>query len=63
MSSDSGTADLLNKRLKFTMATDKSVLLQPKSVGRTPMAIRFRAGRDQSEWFVITLQVEVQESE
>jgi uncharacterized protein (TIGR03067 family) len=49
--------------LEFTMATDKSVLLQPKSVGRTPMAIRFRAGRDQSEWFVITLQVEVQEAE
>jgi uncharacterized protein (TIGR03067 family) len=48
--------------LDFTIASKKSVLVQPKSVGRTPMAMRFRVGRDQSEWFVITLQVEVQEA-
>jgi uncharacterized protein (TIGR03067 family) len=49
--------------LDFTIATNESVLLQPKSVGRTSMAIRFGAGRDESKWFVITLQVEVQAAE
>jgi hypothetical protein len=47
--------------LEFTVATDKSAILHPMRVGRTPMAMLFRVGRDQSEWFVITLQVEVQE--
>jgi hypothetical protein len=49
--------------LEFTITSEKSVLLQPKNVGRTPMAMLFRVGRDQSEWFVITLQVNVQKAE
>jgi uncharacterized protein (TIGR03067 family) len=49
--------------LEFTLVTDKSVLLQPKHVGRTPMAMLFRVGPDQSEWFVITLQIRVQKAE
>jgi uncharacterized protein (TIGR03067 family) len=49
--------------LEFTITPEKSVLLEPKNVGRTPMAMLFRVGRDQSEWFVITLQVNVQEAE
>jgi Pilus formation protein N terminal region len=50
------------KVLEFTVQSEKSVLLQPKGVGRTPMAMRFRVGRDQFEWFVITLQVKVHEA-
>jgi hypothetical protein len=48
---------------EFTITSRKSVLLQPMTVGRTPMAMLFRVGRDQSEWFVIILQVKVQQAE
>jgi uncharacterized protein (TIGR03067 family) len=49
--------------LEFTIAPPKSVVLEPRNIGRTPMAMLFRFGRDQSEWFVITVQVNVQEAE
>jgi hypothetical protein len=48
------------KVMDFTLESKHSVLLQPKGVGRTPMAMRIPIGRDGLEWYVITLQVKVQ---
>jgi hypothetical protein len=48
--------------LEFTVATKKSILLQPMAVGRTPMVMLFPVGPDQSEWFFLTLHVNVQKA-
>ena len=49
--------------LEFAVVKEKTILLQPKNVGRTPMAMLFPVGRDRSEWFFLTLHVNVQKAE